>query len=85
MKAIQFTTVVGPDGVIRPPTGVALPSGTVEVIVRPGITQGEVSELPAPSHDWLLALAKEVEQAAPNLPADLAEQHDHYAHGKPRS
>jgi len=37
------------------------------------------------TNDWLLALAREAEEAAPNLPVDLAEQHDHYAHGKPKS
>jgi hypothetical protein len=35
MNAIQFTTVVGPDGVIRPPTGTILPQGAIEVLVRP--------------------------------------------------
>ena len=33
------------------------------------------------TRDWLLALAAEAEHAAPNLPCDLAEHHDHYAHG----
>jgi hypothetical protein len=50
---------------------------------------------PLPIHDdpmastraWLLATAREAEADpdAHSLPADLAEQHDHYAHGKPRS
>ena len=35
MSAIQFTTVVGPDGFIHPPSGVALPQGEIEVSVRP--------------------------------------------------
>ncbi len=34
MNAIQFTTIVGPDGVIRPPEGVQLPAGEIEVTVR---------------------------------------------------
>lgn len=34
MDAIHFTTVVGPDGVIRPPEGVHLPAGEIEVTVR---------------------------------------------------
>jgi hypothetical protein len=29
-------------------------------------------------------LAEQAEQAEPPLPCDLAEHHDHYAHGKPR-
>lgn len=41
----------------------------------------------ATTRAWLLALAREAEAdpEVQNLPADLAEQHDHYAHGKPRS
>ena len=41
----------------------------------------------ASTREWLLALAREAESEpeARTLPADLAEQHDHYAHGKPRS
>ena len=35
MNAIQFTTVIGSDGVIRPPAGVELPEGEFEVEVRP--------------------------------------------------
>ena len=34
MSAIQFTTVVGPDGTIHPPAGLALPQGEIEVSVR---------------------------------------------------
>lgn len=34
MSAIQFTTVVGSDGAIHPPAGVALPQGEIEVSVR---------------------------------------------------
>lgn len=83
MGSVQFTTIIGPDGVIRPPAGMELPAGTVEVTVRQGSfeTSGDNS---TPTHDWLIALAREVEQAAPNLPADMAERHDHYAHGKPK-
>ena len=35
MNAIQFTTVIGPDGVIHLPAGVSLPEGGIEVSVRP--------------------------------------------------
>jgi hypothetical protein len=34
MKTIQFNAVVGVDQVIRPPAGVALPEGEIEVTVR---------------------------------------------------
>jgi hypothetical protein len=32
----------------------------------------------------LLAWARKVEETAPHLPSDLAENHDDYAHGKVR-
>lgn len=34
MNAIQFTTIIGPDGVIHPPPGVELPLGEFEVSIR---------------------------------------------------
>jgi hypothetical protein len=34
--------------------------------------------------DWLLAVGKQAERLDTNLPSDLAENHDFYAHGKPR-
>lgn len=86
MKTIRFHTVVDQEQVIRPPAGIALPEGAIEVTVRhiePPATP-EVDPLASTRH-WLLALAAEAEQAAPNLPRDMAESHDHYAHGKPLS
>ena len=35
MNAIQFTTVIGPDGVIHLPAGITLPAGEIEVSVCP--------------------------------------------------
>lgn len=85
MSTIQFNAQVGDDQVIRPPKGVILPLGAIEVQIRPvsGSTADRVDPA-AGTRDWLLALAEEAEQAAPELPPDLAEYHDHYAHGKPR-
>jgi hypothetical protein len=84
MAAIRFRAVVGEEHVIRPPVGVRLPQGEIEVTVQPRqeAPSGQAGAL-APTRDWLLALAAEAEQAAPALPSDLAEHHDHYAHGKP--
>ena len=82
MSALTFQAMVGEDQILRPPADVILPKGQVEVTVRP---------LPAASTEpidktrsWLLGLARESERLAPDLPTDLAEQHDHFAHGKPR-
>jgi hypothetical protein len=35
MTSIKFKAVVGADGVIRPPQGIQLPEGEVEVEMRP--------------------------------------------------
>ena len=83
MKAIHFNAVVGVDQVIRPPMGVSLPEGEVEVVVRPRETEPSAHSL-ASTRAWLLALAKDAEMAQPDLPPDMAMNHDHYAHGKPR-
>ncbi len=84
MDAIQFTTVVGPDGLIHPPEGVLLPEGEVEVSVRSRNGQNESADPLARTRAWLLAVAAESEAANAGLPSDLAEQHDHYAHGAPK-
>ncbi|MFO0970335.1 MAG: hypothetical protein U0793_32705 [Gemmataceae bacterium] len=85
MDAIQFNAIVSEEQVIRPPAGVSLPEGEIEVTVRRReAAASEPGDLAA-TRSWLLALAAAAEQAAPDLPADLAENHDHYAHGKPRS
>lgn len=84
MDAIQFQVLVGEEQVIRPPTGVTLPQGLLEVTVRPvSSSEPSAADPLASTRSWLLALAAEAEQTAPSLPSDLAEHHDHYAHGKP--
>jgi len=82
MGPVQFHAIVNEDQVIRPPAGLQLPHGEVEVLVRPIVSPAE-GERVISTRNWLLALATEAEQANPNLPADLAERHDLYAHGKP--
>jgi hypothetical protein len=86
MNEVRFLAVVGDDQVIRPPAGVLIPGGEVEVTVRttvvaaPSSEEEDVESL----RDWLLGLAKEAEAIeGPPLPSDMAENHDHYAHGKP--
>ena len=64
MKSIQFETVIGTDHVIRPPAGVALPEGVIEVTVRPLQSAPMTDSIPCGvRHDaWLLELAAEAEQ-----------------------
>ncbi len=65
-----------------------LPEGTkvrVETVDRFDVLTAESSSDPiVGTRTMLLAWARKAEVTAPPLPADLAENHDHYAHGKPR-
>ncbi len=84
MESIHFETTVGHDRIIRAPANVPLPEGIVEVTIRPVVAATAcTSDSSASSRLWLLELAAESERSAPALPADMAEHHDHYAHGTP--
>ncbi|MGC8641877.1 MAG: hypothetical protein ACP5XB_18580 [Isosphaeraceae bacterium] len=90
MNEVRFQTTVGDDRMIHLPEGIDLPPGQIEVTVRsgPAATAAEpVPDAMASTRAWMLELAGEAERALSSLdlPADLAEHHDHYAHGKPRS
>jgi hypothetical protein len=82
MDSITFEAVVGEDQVIRPPSGVVLPPGAIEVTIKPLPQNGD--DPLATTRAWLVGLARECERIAPGLPSDLAANHDYYAHGKPR-
>lgn len=86
MDVIRFNTVVGDDQVIHVPSGMSVPASPCEVTVKPAApavatVPPEVKDLRA----WLLAVAAEAERDPTPLPSDLAENHDYYAHGKPRT
>jgi hypothetical protein len=76
------------NGVVVFDPGVPLPEGTkvrVEPIERPEPpTSGPDVDPIAGTRAMLLAWARRAEEVAPPWPSDLAENHDHYAHGKPR-
>ena len=85
METIRFQTTIGPDKLIHLPPGVTLPPGPIEVTIVPAKT----ADQPPPAgsgklKSFLLELAKEAELHNPDLPPDMAEHHDFYAHGKPR-
>lgn len=85
MSEIHFEATIGDDRVIHPPVGIVLPAGIVKVTVRSAEKPDDASaEALAPTRTWLLAMAAEAEQMGPDFPADLAENHDYYAHGRPR-
>lgn len=76
------------NGVVVFDPAAPLPEGTrvrVEPVERvENLTPGSDSESVAATRAMLLEWAHEAEQKAPPMPSDLAENHDHYAHGKPR-
>jgi hypothetical protein len=85
METIRFQTTIGPDKLIHLPHGVTLPPGPIEVTI---VACKPAEELPAAGsgklRSFLLELAKDAELQNPDLPSDMAEHHDFYAHGKPR-
>jgi hypothetical protein len=89
MNEVRFTTVIGEDQIIRPPRGVKLVPGKAEVIVLQPKQNTEEIKPPATGSSWPLVekLARAAEELGidPNdFPPDLAENHDHYAHGAPK-
>lgn len=75
--SIEGTFVNGVVVFAEPPH---LPDGTrVQVVVQPG-DQAQKPEKGEPTMRNLLKLAGK----ASDLPADFADQHDHYIHGTPR-
>ncbi len=60
----------------------AWPTGT-KVAVNPLQDRNE-AEAPGQPRDWLLDLAARAEELNPDLPSDMAANHDHYAHGAPK-
>ncbi len=79
------------NGVVVFDAGVSPPSDGTRVRIeaeQPSLRLRPIPDDPmASTRAWLLSIAREAEAdpEAHSLPADLAEQHDHYAHGKPRS
>ena len=66
------------DGVIALDDGADIPEGTrVKVLVPVADPAADAGE---PTMKWMLKYAGR----ADGLPADMAEQHDHYLHGTPK-
>ena len=82
MKATRFSVEIGQDNVIHIPQGTEVSPGRAEVVV----IQDEKAASQAPGKGSLAArlagVAKEL--GVSGLPSDLAENHDHYAHGSPK-
>jgi hypothetical protein len=81
MEAIHFQTQVDSDNIIRVPEGITLPPGPLTVTIVP-CTAPNKDKIPG-TWQWLQAMAKEAERINPDLPTDMAANHDYYAHGTP--
>lgn len=66
------------DGVVVPDEPINLPDGT-EMSIQP-VSTGVASDI----HPTLAEQFGAIIGIVPDLPADMAEQHDHYIHGTPR-
>ena len=89
MDAIHFQTEGGSDNTIRVPDGIRLPAGPLDVTIVPCENPADLCSHPdttdlATTRAWLLDVAAQAERDPTPLPPDLAENHDYYAHGKPR-
>lgn len=87
MDAIRFHTTIGSDGLIRPPSDVQLVPGEVDVVVVPTEVPRQPVETTQPTtakelFSELLKMAEKVDWSG--VPTDLAENHDHFAHGAPK-
>jgi hypothetical protein len=80
MKTVRFNTTIGDDRVIRAPAGVDLTPGEAEVIVVQMDRGAPEQARQGPNLRDRLSLAAR-ELGIRDLPADLAINHDHYAHG----
>lgn len=86
MDAIRFRTTIGQDQTIPVPADITLPPGQAEIIVL-----REPLAPATPGNQDLRCMIETLANAADelgvditDLPADLAENHDHYLHGLPK-
>ena len=71
------------DGVVVFPVPVPIPEGAaVEVAVREASNSDAVSSETSPRTHY--EIFKEFIGSIPDLPEDMAENHDHYIHGTPK-
>jgi len=83
MSTIRFTTEIGEDQMIRPPVGVHLSPGKVEVIIKSAPPDSPGDE---PASRSLGNVLDEIEAASGLIdgPVDWASEHDHYLYGTPK-
>jgi hypothetical protein len=81
MAAVHFRALIEEDRIIRVPPGITLAPGEAEVILLQPDRVATPDAPPPPSRlaQRLAALADQL--GISGLPTDLAENHDHYAHG----
>lgn len=77
---VQFTGHFDGKAIV-PDEPVAIPSGSLRVSVEPNVVPEEAPEV---GHQALLRLIEAIEKDNADLPADMASEHDHYAHGAPK-
>jgi len=79
MYEIRFKAVIGPDRTFRLPDNVKVEPGSFDVILMPQVSEADVRAF----IDRMAQTAREL-NIGDDLPADFAENHDHYIHGAPK-
>lgn len=82
---VKNGVVVFDAGTPPPPEGMKVQVEPRSASIEAEVGSNAIDDPAAGTRAWMLGLAREAEALAPPLPEDLAERHDHYAHGKPRS
>lgn len=83
MTTVQFQAQLEADGTIRLPAGVNIAPGPVKVVIStvPATKPADPGQSTEPAASTLFA---DLAKLAIDGPADLAENHDFYAHGAPK-
>jgi hypothetical protein len=71
-------------GSVKLPPGVDLPDGTAVEVVLPEAGNGTSKSKKSLEAGWFAKRYKKYIGCIKDGPVDLAENHDHYAHGAPR-
>jgi len=82
MQTVTFMAVLGEDRVIRLPPEVMVPPGEVQVTVTQPAQRSNEEPSPRALIQRLAGLAQKL--GIDDIPADMAENHDYYAHGAPK-
>ncbi len=83
-EIIEFETQLGKDELIRVPEGLEVPPGLYRVTISSLAPKTPMEPTNKRPFEYMIEIAEEARRLNPDLPCDMAENHDHYAHGAPK-